>query len=112
MRPRGHDTGVAPGRGLERRVNDWSDMPLSNEPPRVLVVEDDRDIAALVALHLSDLPAQVERVHDGAEGLRRARSGHFDAMVLDLRLPSLGGLDVCRELRAGGSTLAILMLTA
>ncbi|HEX4508909.1 MAG TPA: response regulator transcription factor [Burkholderiaceae bacterium] len=87
-------------------------MNLSHEPPRILVVEDDPDIAALVALHLSDLPARVEQVHDGGVALRLAREGGFDAMVLDLRLPSLGGLDVCRELRAGGSPLPILMLTA
>jgi DNA-binding response OmpR family regulator len=87
-------------------------MVLPSAPPRILVVEDDRDIAALVALHLADLPAQVELVHDGAEGMRCAREGGFAAMVLDLRLPSLGGLDVCRELRAVGSALPILMLTA
>jgi DNA-binding response OmpR family regulator len=87
-------------------------MLLPKGPHRILVVEDDRDIAALVALHLSDLPAQVDQVHDGEEGLRRAGEGGLDAMVLDVRLPSLGGLDVCRELRAAGSPLPILMLTA
>jgi len=84
----------------------------SLEPPSVLVVEDERDIAELVALHLSDLPARVTQAHDGPAGLRLAREGGFDAMVLDLRLPGLGGLDVCRELRALGSALPILMLTA
>jgi len=82
------------------------------DPPRILVVEDEQDIAELIALHLSDLPARVTQAHDGAEGLRLARTGDFDAMVLDLRLPAIGGLDVCRELRAGGSPLPILMLTA
>ncbi len=82
------------------------------ESPRILVVEDERDIAELIALHLCDLPARVTQAHDGPEGLRLARDGAFDAMVLDLRLPGLGGLDVCRELRSGGSPLPILMLTA
>ena len=86
-------------------------MP-SLDPPRILVVEDERDIAELIALHLADIPAQVTQAHDGPEGLRLARDGGFDAMVLDLRLPGLGGLDVCRELRALGSALPILMLTA
>ena len=86
-------------------------MP-SHDPPRVLVVEDERDIAELIALHLADIPAQVTQAHDGPEGLRLARDGGFAAMVLDLRLPGLGGLDVCRELRALGSALPILMLTA
>jgi len=82
------------------------------EPPRILVVEDERDIAELVALHLADLPAEVSQAHDGPTGLRLAREGGFDALVLDLRLPGLGGLDVCRELRAEGVALPILMLTA
>jgi len=86
-------------------------MP-SRDPPRVLVVEDERDIAELVALHLAEIPVDVTQAHDGPAGLRMASDGGFDAMVLDLRLPGLGGLDVCRELRAGGSGLPILMLTA
>jgi DNA-binding response OmpR family regulator len=80
--------------------------------PRLLVVEDERDIAELVAMHLSELPAQVTQVHDGAEGLRLATDQPWDAIVLDLRLPGLGGLDVCRELRAAGKRTPILMLTA
>jgi len=82
------------------------------EPPRILVVEDERDIAELVALHLADIPAEVVQAHDGPSGLNLAREGGFDALVLDLRLPGLGGLDVCRELRAEGVALPILMLTA
>jgi DNA-binding response OmpR family regulator len=80
--------------------------------PRLLVIEDERDIAELVAMHLSELPAQVTQVHDGAAGLRLATDQHWDAIVLDLRLPGLGGLDVCRELRAQGKRTPILMLTA
>ncbi len=80
--------------------------------PRLLVVEDERDIAELVAMHLSELPAQVTQVHDGAAGLRLATEQPWDAIVLDLRLPGLGGLDICRELRAQGKRTPILMLTA
>jgi len=80
--------------------------------PRLLVVEDERDIAELVAMHLAELPAQVTQVHDGAAGLRLATEQHWDAIVLDLRLPGLGGLEVCRELRAQGKRTPILMLTA
>jgi DNA-binding response OmpR family regulator len=81
-------------------------------PPRLLVIEDERDIAELVAMHLAELPAEVTQVHDGAAGLRLATGEAWDAIVLDLRLPSLGGLDVCRELRARGHRVPILMLTA
>jgi DNA-binding response OmpR family regulator len=84
----------------------------STAEPRLLVVEDERDIAELVAMHLAELPAQVTQVHDGAAGLRLATEQHWDAIVLDLRLPGLGGLDVCRELRAAGKRTPILMLTA
>jgi DNA-binding response OmpR family regulator len=90
-------------------------MPTPDTPtaePRLLVVEDERDIAELVAMHLAELPAQVTQVHDGAAGLRLATEQHWDAIVLDLRLPGLGGLDVCRELRAAGKRTPILMLTA
>jgi DNA-binding response OmpR family regulator len=80
--------------------------------PRLLVVEDERDLAELVALQLRELPAEVTLAHDGGQGLALARQGGFDAMVLDLRLPVLGGLDVCRTLRAEGSRLPLLMLTA
>jgi DNA-binding response OmpR family regulator len=87
--------------------------PSADAPePRLLVVEDERDIAELVAMHLAELPAQVTQVHDGAAGLRLATEQHWDAIVLDLRLPGLGGLDVCRELRAQGKRTPILMLTA
>ena len=81
-------------------------------PPRLLVIEDEQDIAALLHLHLSDLPAEVTVALDGPSGLAMAIANRFDAIVLDLRLPGLSGLDVCRTLRAGGHQAPILMLTA
>ncbi len=81
-------------------------------PPHLLVIEDDPDIAALLRLHLSDLPATVEWVADGPAGLTAALAEPFDAVVLDLRLPGLSGLDICRELRARGHRVPLLMLTA
>jgi DNA-binding response OmpR family regulator len=85
---------------------------MAPHPPRLLVVEDEQDIAALLELHLSDLPAQVTLARDGTSGLARARAERFDAIVLDLRLPGLSGLDLCRALRAAGQMVPILMLTA
>ena len=79
---------------------------------KILVVEDERDIAELVALHLSELPAQVTLAHDGPRGLELALSGDWDAIVLDIRLPGLNGLDLCREVRAQMAHVPILMLTA
>jgi DNA-binding response OmpR family regulator len=81
-------------------------------PPRLLVIEDEQDIAALLELHLSDLPATVTIAHDGPAGLALAIEQRFDAIVLDLRLPGLSGLDLCRTLRSRGLEVPILMLTA
>ena len=80
---------------------------------RVLVIEDEPDMAALLSLHLAELPARVQAVSDGLRGLQIAQQdGAWDLIVLDLRLPGLGGLDVCRALRQAGDRVPILMLSA
>lgn len=79
---------------------------------RVLIVEDDADIAQLIALELEELPARVDIVGDGAAGLDAANSGRYDLLALDLRLPHLGGLDICRRLRGQGATVPILIVSA
>jgi DNA-binding response OmpR family regulator len=79
---------------------------------QILVIEDERDIAELIELHLSDLPAQVTLASDGLGGLQLALSKPWHAILLDIRLPGLNGLDVCREVRAQTSRVPILMLTA
>ena len=87
-------------------------MTAEHTTRRILVVEDERDIAELVALHLSELPAQVTLAHDGPRGLELALAGEWNAIVLDISLPGLNGLDLCREVRAQMSHVPILMLTA
>ena len=79
---------------------------------KILVIEDSADIAELVALHLGDLGCDVELAADGQSGLHRARGGGYDLIILDLMLPGLEGLEVCRRLRAGPDYTPILMLTA
>ncbi len=79
---------------------------------KVLIVEDNADIARLVALHLRDLQCECEICGDGAVALARARDGRYDLVVLDLMLPGLDGLSICTELRRQGRHLPILMLTA
>ena len=81
-------------------------------PPRLLVIEDEADVAALLKMQLTDLPAEVRLAADGEHGLALAMAEHWDLIVLDLRLPRLGGLEVCREIRASGRDVPILMLTA
>ncbi len=78
----------------------------------VLVVEDDRDIAELVALHLRDVGHLVAVSHDGADALERLVAEPFDLAVLDLTLPTLDGLELCRRMRARQPYTLVLMLTA
>jgi DNA-binding response OmpR family regulator len=77
-----------------------------------LVIEDNRDIAELVRLHLQDLSLRVDTAGDGLRGLEMAREGLYDLLILDLMLPGLDGLEICRQLRNGDYYLPILMLTA
>lgn len=79
---------------------------------RILVVEDERDIAALLQLHLDEIATDICLVHDGLQAREKALAEHWDLILLDLRLPGLGGLDLCRDLRAVGSTTPVMMLTA
>ena len=78
---------------------------------RILVVEDDKRLAATLERVLTAEGHQVELVGDGLEALRRAREQPFDLVVLDIMLPSLDGVGVCRRLRATGQ-VPILLLTA
>lgn len=94
-------------------------MPQSlavSESPRVLVIEDARDIAHLVQLHLRDANFQVEVAHDGTSGLEKALQSRYDLIVLDLMLPGVDGLEICRQVRAAQTASReyslILMLTA
>ncbi len=79
---------------------------------RVLVIEDDPDIAHLVQLHLRDLPCVVDVVQDGPSALDAALARSYDAIVLDIMLPRLDGLAVCQALRQQRIYTPILMLTA
>jgi DNA-binding response OmpR family regulator len=81
-------------------------------PERVLIIEDDRELADLVALNLRDLGLVPERAADGRAGLSKALAGDWALIVLDLMLPQLDGLAVCRRIREGNPFTPILMLTA
>lgn len=79
---------------------------------KALVIEDERDIAELIKLHLSDICEEVAVAGDGHEGLRLALMRTWDLIVLDVRLPGIDGLEICRRVRANGNYTPILMLTA
>jgi two-component system, OmpR family, alkaline phosphatase synthesis response regulator PhoP len=83
-------------------------------PPRILIVEDDPDIAALVARYLDKAGFITERAASGREALQAIAARVPELLVLDLMLPQVDGLEVCRLLRANEATAAIpiIMLTA
>ena len=80
---------------------------------RILVIEDNQDIAANLGDYLEDCGHIVDFAGDGVTGLHRAVVDEFDAIVLDLNLPGMDGLEVCRKLREdAGKDTPVLMLTA
>ena len=79
---------------------------------RILLIEDEQDIADLIALHLEDACDEVVHATDGHKGLALALAGHWDLVILDLRLPGLNGIDICRKVRRENRYLPILMVTA
>jgi two-component system copper resistance phosphate regulon response regulator CusR len=79
---------------------------------KILVVEDDKTVGQYVKRGLAEAGYQAELVADGEEGLHLASAGHYDLLVLDLRLPKLEGREVLRTLRDRGNTMPVLVLTA
>jgi DNA-binding response OmpR family regulator len=79
---------------------------------RVLVVEDDPSIARLLEIELGEAGYRVELAGTGAQGLAAVERDEPDLVVLDVRLPDLDGLSVCRSVRRAGHRVPILMLTA
>lgn len=86
--------------------------PMPVKERRFLVIEDEKDIAQLIALHLEDIQGNVTQVHTGSEGLEKALSETWDAIILDLRLPEMDGIDICKNIRSQGISVPIIMLTA
>jgi DNA-binding response OmpR family regulator len=80
--------------------------------PKILIVEDDRDIAFGLEEDLVRHGHQVVTVGDGEQAVRRGKEGGWDLMILDLMLPRKDGFEVCRELRRAGVSTPIIMLTA
>lgn len=78
----------------------------------VLIVEDNPEIGELVCMHVADLDMNPVLCDRGDTGLDRFRKGDIDLVVLDLMLPGMDGLSVCREIRSGPGYVPVLMLTA
>jgi two-component system OmpR family response regulator len=79
---------------------------------KILLIEDERDLASALQRALADEDVRCTTVHDGNEGLYYAREYEYDAVVLDLMLPGQSGWDVLAALRAEGRTVPVLILTA
>src|ERR1700686_183543 len=98
----------------------WGRMTLANSPPpdpisarepRVLLVDDDRELCQMLTEYLNAEHFDVKSVHDGGDALEELKANDFEILILDVMLPSVGGFDVLRKLGASYTT-PILMLTA
>ncbi len=78
----------------------------------VLIIEDDKNISDLVQIHLKDLGYTVTNAFDGETGLKLALNNPFDLIILDLMLPKIDGLEICKQVRMKEIYTPILMLTA
>ena len=80
--------------------------------PKILVIEDNKDLAQILELHLKDLSYEVDLAFDGDDGLAKFEAKDFHLIILDLMLPGLDGLEICRRIRAKQTYTPILMLTS
>ena len=78
---------------------------------RALIVEDDPQIAELIAIHIKDMNFDPTVIHDGYEAYKHVMDHKYDLILLDLMLPKVDGLELCRQIRGAGNT-PIIMITA
>ncbi len=79
---------------------------------KILIVEDEKDLATLIGNWLKREHHLVETVHDGVAALEQLRFSSFDVIILDWMLPKLSGIDVCKDYRGHGGDACVLMITA
>lgn len=90
----------------------FNGVPRSTMCKKILIVEDEADITELVRIHLEDFGAEIHLCNDGLLAMALLESQAFDLLVLDLNLPGLDGLEICRRIRRRDPFLPILMMTA
>src|ERR1700742_2576760 len=83
-----------------------------DHPKRILIVEDDMHIADVLSLNLRDERYEVVHSADGNEGLRLLEQGNWDALILDLMLPGVDGLEICRRARSMARYTPIIITSA
>ena len=79
---------------------------------QILIIEDDSTIVELLTIHLHDLGCEVTTASSGHQGLTAAKNSGFDLIILDIMLPGLNGMEVCRKIRQADRQTPIMMLTA
>ncbi len=78
----------------------------------ILIIEDSAEIANLIQLHLKDIHCQADIAVEGAQGLKAFMQGNYDLVILDLMLPVMDGLEVCKRLRETNKMVPVIMLTS
>ncbi len=78
----------------------------------ILLVEDEPEIADLISLHLSDMDMQVEHASDGIRGLTLSLQKEWQLILLDLNLPGIDGLEICKQVREWNKSTPIILITA
>jgi two-component system, OmpR family, alkaline phosphatase synthesis response regulator PhoP len=79
---------------------------------KALIIEDEKDIADLISIHLNDMGYDVDKSLDGKEGLLKALNNTYKIIILDLRLPALDGFEICKKIRLEKINTPVLMLTS
>lgn len=79
---------------------------------KILIIEDEENIAELIKISLADHQYEISIKHNGLEGFELAKKGEFHAIILDIMLPEMNGVEICRQLRALKITSVVIMLTA
>jgi len=79
---------------------------------KILIVEDNADLASLVQLHVLDINCDADIAHDGGQALRMYQSKAYDLVILDIMLPVMDGISLCQKMRDKGAYVPIIMLTS
>ncbi|WP_038248129.1 response regulator transcription factor [Ghiorsea bivora] len=79
---------------------------------QILIVEDNADLASLIALHVQDMGCTSDIAGDGGKALRLYEQNDYDLVLLDIMLPVMDGIEVCKKMREGGKYIPIMMLTS
>src|SRR5712692_11241782 len=101
--------------GRRKTLNQWkyihTTRTIRKRAMHILVVEDEQRLAYLLRRVLLEERHTVDLAHEGHTGLNLAESGTYDIVILDVMLPGLDGLEICRQMRADGIMSPVLMLT-